>query len=158
MGDQNIDDAGEMKSRWMTHPPTESRLVELDQGQEDVVRKIAEQKPRNIFLWGSSGTGKTLMLVEALLMKISQYRREGRRVKVIVSSFVAYSDEDSLMVDFKQRYLTSLVDKENVSFVTTRALCQQLGVEYDRYQPQSTLTSVSIYLSIFSIILGLKSD
>ena len=29
MGDQNIDDAGEMKSRWMTHPPTESRLVEL---------------------------------------------------------------------------------------------------------------------------------
>ena len=46
------------------------------------------------------------------------------------------------MVDFKQRYLTSLVDKENVSFVTTRALCQQLGVEYDRYQPQSTLTSL----------------
>ena len=121
---------------------TESRLVELDQGQEDVVRKIADQKSRNIFLWGSSGTGKTLMLVEALLMKISQYRREGRRVKVIVSSFLAYSDEDSLMVDFKQRYLTSLVDKENVSFVTTRALCQQVGVEYDLYQPQSTLTSL----------------
>ena len=82
------------------------------------------------------------MLVEALLMKISQYRKEGRRVKVIVSSFLEYSDEDSLMVDFKQRYLTSLVDKENVSFVTTRALCQQLGVEYDRFQPQSTLTSL----------------
>ena len=121
---------------------TESCLVKLNQGQEDVVRKVAEHKPRNIFLWGSSGTGKALMLVEALLMKISQYRREGRRVKVIVSSFLAYSDEDSLMVDFKQRYLTSLVDKENVSFVTTRALCQQLGVEYDGFQPQSTLTSL----------------
>ena len=36
MGDQNIDDAGEMKSRWMTHPPTESRLVEL----RDIVEEL----------------------------------------------------------------------------------------------------------------------
>ena len=121
---------------------TENRFVEMDQGQEDLVRKITGQKPRNIFLWGSSGTGKTLVLVEALLMKISQYKREGVKVRVIVSSYQAYSEEGSLMVDFKQKYLVSLVDKENVSFVTTRALCQQKGVEFDHFHPQSTLTSL----------------
>lgn len=29
MGDGNINSSGDMKTRWMTHPPTESRLEEL---------------------------------------------------------------------------------------------------------------------------------
>jgi hypothetical protein len=29
MGDCNIDTSGDIKNRWMTHPPTESRLEEL---------------------------------------------------------------------------------------------------------------------------------
>jgi Zn-dependent protease with chaperone function len=29
MGDGNIDASGDIKTRWMTHPPTENRLEEL---------------------------------------------------------------------------------------------------------------------------------
>ena len=50
----------------------ESRHVELDEGQKEVIRTVAEKNPKNFFLWGSSGSGKTLLLIEALLMKISQ--------------------------------------------------------------------------------------
>ena len=58
---------------------TESRQVRLDEGQENLIRRIAEEEPKNLFLWGSSGCGKSLMLAEALKMKISQLKR--RKVK-----------------------------------------------------------------------------
>jgi DNA replication protein DnaC len=70
----------------------ESRHVELDEGQKDFIRTITEKKPRNIFLWGSSGSGKTLLMIEALLMKISQYTREGRQLQVIVTYYWAESN------------------------------------------------------------------
>ena len=43
---------------------TESRHVKLDEGQTEFIRAVAKEKPRNIFLWGSSGTGTTLLLIE----------------------------------------------------------------------------------------------
>ena len=121
---------------------TESRHVELDERQKEFIRTVAELKPRNIFLWGSHGAGKTLLLVEALLMKISQYRREGRQVEVIVTSFEAYSSDDPLMKDFIEKYLFSLVQQDNVRIVPCRVLCEELGIKYDFGQPQSTLTSL----------------
>merc|ERR1719367_1773213 len=66
---------------------TESRHVRLDEGQKDLIERIAEEKPKSLFLWGSSGTGKSLMLAEALKMKISQLKREGKQdVRVIVTA------------------------------------------------------------------------
>ena len=66
---------------------TESRHVHLDEGQEELIRRIAEEEPKNVFLWGSSGTGKTLMLCEALKIKISQLRRRGKKdVRVFVTT------------------------------------------------------------------------
>ena len=70
---------------------TESRHVHLDEGQEELIRRIAEEEPKNVFLWGSSGTGKTLMLCEALKIKISQLRRSGKKdVRVFVTTMGAY--------------------------------------------------------------------
>ena len=96
---------------------TESRHVELDEGQKEVIRTVAEKKPRNIFLWGSHGAGKTLLLVEALLMKISQYRREGRQVEVIVTAFTESGSDGALMKDFRDKYLSSLAKQDNVRIV-----------------------------------------
>ena len=33
-------------------------------------------QPKNVILWGSSGTGKTLLLAEMLMMRIAHYRDE----------------------------------------------------------------------------------
>jgi hypothetical protein len=125
----------------------ESRHVELDEGQKEVIRTVAEKKPRNIFLWGSSGSGKTLLLIEALLMKISQYRREGRHLEVIATSYQAVRSDDALMKDFREKYLSSLADQDNVRIVPCRVLCQEQDVEYDWDQPQSTLASLLPHLA-----------
>ena len=121
---------------------TESRHVELDEGQKEFIRTVAEKKPRNIFLWGSSGAGKTLLLIEALLMKISQYRREGRQVEVIVTSFYANSSDNVLLIDFREKYLSSLAKQANVRIISLTVLCAVLGIKYDWAKPQSTLTNL----------------
>ena len=114
---------------------TENRHIILDEGQEDLIRTIVEKKPQNIFLWGSSGTGKTQMPMEALLIKISQCRREGRRLNVMVASFLAVS-EAPLMEDFRKKYLPLLVEMPNVRFVTWGDLCTEFGVERSSWEPQ----------------------
>ena len=50
--------------------------AKLDDNQAKIIEKIANEKPQNIILWGSSGTGKTLLIAQALSMKISQYLRQ----------------------------------------------------------------------------------
>ena len=41
----------------------------------------------NVFLWGSHGTGKTLLAMEAVKMKVGHYVTQGRRVRVIVTQY-----------------------------------------------------------------------
>ena len=62
---------------------TESRHVHLDESQKKLIEKVAQEKPGGVFLWGTSGSGKTLLLAEALKMKMSQLKREGKQVRVI---------------------------------------------------------------------------
>ena len=81
---------------------TESRHVHLDEGQEELIRRIAKEEPKNVFLWGSSGTGKTLMLCEALKIKISQLRRRGKKdVRVFVT---AMGGEEILLIKHGPKY------------------------------------------------------
>ena len=85
---------------------TESRQVQLDEGQEELIRRIAEEKPKNVFLWGSSGTGKTLMLCEALKIKISQLRRSGKKdVRVFVTTM---KGDQPLLKDIEEKYLSDI--------------------------------------------------
>ena len=63
-------------------------------------------------------------------MKISQYRREGRQVEVIVTDFYAVSSDEPLMKDFREKYLSSLAGQDNVRIVPCRVLCQELGIKY----------------------------
>ena len=38
-------------------------------------------------MWGSAGTGKTLILMEALKIKLSKLLRRGRRVRILATTF-----------------------------------------------------------------------
>ena len=40
---------------------TQSRHVWLDPGQKEVIEEMASKRWRNVFMWGTNGTGKTLM-------------------------------------------------------------------------------------------------
>merc|ERR1719367_2667016 len=92
---------------------TESRHVHLDEDQRNLIQRIAEEKPKNVFLWGTSGSGKTLMLAEALKMKISQLRREGKQdVRVIVATM---NGGDPLMKDLQEKYLPDIATESFIA-------------------------------------------
>ena len=64
---------------------TEGRYVTLDSVQRSVVEQVSKKASRNLILYGSSGTGKTLLLCQVLEMRIGQYRREKKKITVIVT-------------------------------------------------------------------------
>ena len=72
---------------------TEGRYAKLDPIQKEIVEEIAGNTFLNLFVWGSYGTGKTLLLTQALEMKMSFFRRAGRPVMVIVAKYDTIGDD-----------------------------------------------------------------
>ena len=68
-------------------------------------------------MYGSAGTGKTLILCEALKIKLSQLRSQGRRVRILATGF---SDvrTTQLRNNFNAKYLVNLDQVEVMSVVT----------------------------------------
>ncbi len=64
---------------------TEGRCIFLDEEQKSVLLKISEQKPKLVLLDGNFGTGKTVLLMEALRIKISQCKEKGQNVRVLIT-------------------------------------------------------------------------
>ena len=121
---------------------TESRHVRLDVGQENLIKRIAEEKPKNVFFWGYSGTGKTLMLAEALRMKISQFKRDDKKdVRVIVTTM---NGNDPLMRDLSKKYLP---DIDKASFMTIQQLTSELNIKYDEGHPRVLIDKILSSLS-----------
>ena len=73
-------------------------------------------------------------------MKISQYRREGRQLEIIVTSFTSDSPLCALLKDFREKYLSSLAKQDNVRIIPMTVLCEEQDVEYEELDAQSTLT------------------
>ena len=94
-----------------------------------------------MFLWGSSGTGKTLLSLETLKIKLSHFKSQNKTVKVIVTTF---DDEPLLLENIRQKYLVNISD---VQIISLPYLCQQLNIEWDRKQPRDLINNVIRELS-----------
>ena len=55
-------------------------------------------------MYGSAGTGKTPMLVEALKIKLSKLVSQGRRVRILATTFDDKRTTE-LLNNFKSKYL-----------------------------------------------------
>ena len=107
----------------------EDKYVVLDEAQRKIIEKVALEQPKNIVLWGSSGTGKTLLLTQALSIKIShfkkqEYKGEKYKLNVIISSYFAENNNVPLMQDLKTKYLSHLCNEEYVRFIDFSTLCK----------------------------------
>ena len=102
---------------------TEDRCIALDSSQKQIIKKVVEVQPKNIFLWGSSGTGKTIILAEVLKMKISHYNKKGIKLNIFVTSYMAASGS-KLIEDFKQKYLVHMPSECEVKFIPFNLLCK----------------------------------
>ena len=95
-----------------------------------------------MFLTGSAGTGKTLMLSEALKIKFAKLKQRGADVKMFVTTF--YSHHTELLDKYKHHYL---VNMGNIHFTDMEQLCDDLNIEFDKYDPQSTINNLVRSLS-----------
>jgi len=68
--------------------------AKLDEDQSSLIENIVEFEkgpgPRNIFIMGYTGTGKTLFITEALKIKLNKMRKmikEGKKANIIITTF-----------------------------------------------------------------------
>ena len=108
-----------------------------------------------LFVWGSAGTGKTLILMEALKIKLSKLLSQGRRVRILATGFDDRKTTE-LLNNFRSKYL---VNMKNIEVMGFEKLCSELHIKYDQGNPLDTLNKVIASLSlkhphIFTLLLG----
>ena len=80
--------------------------------------------PKNIFLWGSSGTGKTLLLVETLKMYLAYFKLQKIKTKVLVIIFYSAAQNSSkLLDDLRKKYLADILPEEDIDIMTMKEAC-----------------------------------
>ena len=99
--------------------------AKLDKKQSEIIEKVVNEKPQNVILWGSSGTGKTILLTQALGIKFSHFKKQNIPMKIIVSSFGAghYGQPKKLIEDMESKYLPQL-KLEKGQFIMCEDLCK----------------------------------
>ena len=73
--------------------------------------------PKNLILYGTSGTGKTLLLVETLRIKVAHYKMFGEKpIKIIIGTYDTFhSRSKQLEQDLMKRYnIQGILEEFNV--------------------------------------------
>ena len=93
-------------------------------------------------MWGSAGTGKTLILMEALKIKLSKLLRRGRRVRILATTYDDYNTE--LQKKYVEKYLVNMKDIEVMGL---GKLCPDLNNSNFQKSPLETVNRVIRSLS-----------
>ena len=99
-----------------------------------------------LFVYGSAGSGKTVMITEVFKIKLSQLRSQGKRVRLLVTTFSGLlSNPTELQKKIQHQYLANIEDLEVVGL---EKLCRdQLQIDYNAWKPFDTVTNVIARLS-----------
>ena len=92
-------------------------------------------------MFGSAGTGKTLILTETLKIKLSKLLSLGRRVRILATTFLFGTE---LLKNFTSKYL---VNMKNIEVMSLEELCHDLNIEFDEDTPRDTINRVITSLS-----------
>ena len=96
-----------------------------------------------LFLWGSSGTGKTVLSLETLKIKLSHFKSQNKTVRVIVTQFRT-SRDPFLLENIRQKYLTNISDVQSPPL---NQLCSELSILWDKDNPRDLINKVIVSLS-----------
>ena len=100
-----------------------------------------------LFLWGSSGTGKTVLSLEALKIKLSHFKTENKTVKVIVTNFTLFFGDTLLLENIRQKYLANISNISEVQILPLSQLCKELNIKWDYEHPRDLINNVILTLS-----------
>ena len=91
----------------------------------------------NVFLYGRSGTGKTILGAEIVKIKLSQLMANKEDVKVIVAQYHAnYSS--LLLQNLREKYFKNI----DCQVLSLSDLCGQLHIELDWKHSKDTINRV----------------
>ena len=114
---------------------TSGRSFRLDDTQMEVLKTIVfdhykypppwSLNAQNILLFGSHGTGKTILLTEILLMRLGFYRKCNVPInKIIISCFNSLSDNYILLRNLKDAFMDHPLFMEKFQFLNFKSLCE----------------------------------
>ena len=96
----------------------------------------------NVFLYGSSGTGKTIVSAEIVKIKLSQLQSEGKSFRVLVNQFTD-NESDLLLQNLREKYFKNI----DCHVLLFEELCHEMNIEYDWKQPKDMINRVIEKLS-----------
>ena len=109
--------------------------------QEKGITETTEKENWNLFVSGSSGTGKTFMICQGLQILHSKLRECGSRVEIFITTF-NWTDKQ-LIENFRNLYLSTIVAAAHeINFLSIDSLCGILNTKYDETAPRETLYAV----------------
>ena len=99
-----------------------------------------------LFVYGSAGSGKTLMVTEGFKIKLGQLLSQGKRVRLLATTFSGVqSNPTELQKKIETQYLVNI---RNIEVLGLEELCRnQLKIDYDVWKPFETVTNVISRLS-----------
>ena len=81
--------------------------------------------PRNLILYGSHGTGKTLLLVEILRMKVGYYKTNGKDVKIFIATDKSCEE---LRKDMRNKFnIQEILNEYGVEPKTVAKICRGMN-------------------------------
>ena len=93
--------SAEMRLKWEHCLIFNGRGVWFDLDQKKVIGEVVEQSPGIVFLWGSAGTGKTLVLREITRVLARKYARKGDQYRIL---FCARREATNLRQEFEETH------------------------------------------------------
>ena len=112
---------------------TQGQFFKLDSDQIDVLSTVAadhnqnnpnQLRYKNVFLYGSHGTGKTILSSEIFSMRMDYYNiHKIDLYKKIFVSFTAYSEDYQLLKDMKEKHIGIL--PSTVQYSDLKSLCHR---------------------------------
>ena len=78
------------------------KLLQFDPVQKEILDEYLWKDPYAIMLIGHYGSGKTLLLVEMMGIKIAKLLRKGKKIRVIITADVPKNS--FLLRDLKEKY------------------------------------------------------
>ena len=118
---------------------TVGKFFKLDSNQIDILSSVAvdhsqngpnQLRSKNVFLYGSHGTGKTILLSEIFMMRLAYYALHDIYLyKMIFVSFSAYSKDYQLLKDIENRIG---IPSSNMQYSDLKSLCHG---KYDTKMP-----------------------
>ena len=118
---------------------TEGKYIFLDERQKEIIKRVSSENPQNVILWGSSGTGKTILLSQALGIKVSNLKRQSIPYKIIVSSFGTDKVQPRQLMKYMESKYLGHLKYENLQFGLFKDICKGTLIIFLRKTRKFTL-------------------